>query len=288
MTAVLPSNLQEYKYVSLYSTDTLQFAVHIAGVLADADVSPAMTVTFLDSDDAEIFIRAATHVSTGVYSVTFASSETNTPGYYKLIWSFSIGAVAQTFTSFLEIGQSSPAYDALPSSCKDVVESVWSRFSDLFDSPYGGPHLQVYFQSQFGRGRVAQAMNWALNRINAQSQPKMQSTLQTYPIGTWGAVLEQGTFVETIKHLRRSYVEQPEASGVSSARMDRRDYMARWGEIYAEEEVTFKEMLEVYKIRNMGLGAGRVLISGGVFGNYGPTQNIGSLAARPLFWARFY
>ena len=54
------------------------------------------------------------------------------------------------------------------------------------------------------------------------------------------------------------------------------------------EEDDLKKMLDVFKIAHMGLGRPHVLVSGGVYGNYGPTRIAsGSWASRPRYWARF-
>lgn len=283
---MLEANLQEYVFISRYSTETFGLQIHKAGVLADAD--GAVNAEFFDGEERSVFSRAATRTDLGEYTITFASNETTDPGYYRIDWTFELDTVPQTVQSFIEIGPSYPAYDSLPPLAKDVVEGVWARFSDLYDSPLGGPNLQVYFQSKFGRGRVAQCLGWALNRINLQSQPTGVLSAATFDYNRWAGLLEQGCYVEVVKHLRRSYTEQPDVQGVPVARTDRRDYTARWADIQREEEAIFSAMLDNYKISQMGLGGGRVLISGGVYGNYGPTRLIGAAAARPRFWARFY
>jgi hypothetical protein len=55
-----------------------------------------------------------------------------------------------------------------------------------------------------------------------------------------------------------------------------------------EEEEAAKAQLQVFKIASMGLGRPAILISGGVYGRYGPTRMAGSVAARPRYWTRFY
>ena len=64
----------------------------------------------------------------------------------------------------------------LDAGMKCIVESVWVRFADMFDSPQGGPHLQVFFQTAFSRGRLAQLLQIALGKINLTMQPAFSFT----------------------------------------------------------------------------------------------------------------
>jgi hypothetical protein len=54
-----------------------------------------------------------------------------------------------------------------------------------------------------------------------------------------------------------------------------------------DEEELVKQQLQHFKIASMGLGRPAVLISGGVYGRFGPTRMAGSIAARPRYWTRF-
>jgi len=95
--------------------------------------------------------------------------------------------------------------------------------------------------------------------------------------------------VEMVKHLIRSYVEQPALiSSGAITRLDRRDYTQRWHEVLEEEQAELKSMLDTFKIRRMFGGAPKVLVSGGTYGRYAPTRIAGSVAARPRMWARWY
>jgi hypothetical protein len=175
---------------------------------------------------------------------------------------------------------------------KQIVTNVWIRFEDTFDSPQGGPHLQVYFQTQMSRGRLAQLLRLALGFLNTMAQPYSSFSADPqrgeFPYAQWGPLLEQALYVETLKHLIRSYTEQPMPNGITVARMDRRDYTDRWRAVLDDEMQWFKQQLDVFKISMMGLGRPRVLVSGGVYGSYGPTRLPGSAAARPMFWSRNY
>lgn len=286
--------LGERQYASRYSIEPVGLQVYKAGVPADADGN-AVTVRMASLDGLTvIFDRAATRTDVGSYETLVSSQESSIPGFYRVTWTYDLDGVPQTFEGILEVGESSPAYDALDVGMKGIVEAAWVRLADLFDSPYGGPNLQFYFQARFNRNRMAQLLRIALGKLNTVAQPHMTYTLEgpphgnQFPYARWGALLEQALWIEVIKHLRRSYTEQPEAVNVNVARMDRRDYVARWGEILRDEEQDFKNQLDGFKIAHMGLSRPHVLVSGGVYGSYGPTRLAASAAARPRYWARFY
>lgn len=287
----MPIDLAEREYASRYSIPTFVLLVHKLGVLADADA--AVTVTMVnEEDDSVIFTaRAATKTATGTYEVALTSAETGAVGFFKLTWSFVLDSVAQTFVSYIEVGFTTQDYDALSTGFKGIVESVWIRFADLFDSPEGGPHLQVYYQTHFGRGRLAQLLRIAVGKLNTVAQPHMTYTVdenaKPFPYDQWGSLLEQSLYIETIKHLMRSYVEIPADSGIPVALLDRRDYLDRWGRILDIEQQEYKDAFGNFKIAHMGLGRPRVLVSGGVYGNWGPTR-LPNAAAQPRFSYRFY
>lgn len=296
---VFSADYRERKYISQWGTDVLGLVIHKAGVPADADGD--VTLSFInESGPTTVFSRPATKVAVGTYEINLASSETSTPGLYTLMWSYSLDAVADTYQTYAEVGTNQPDYDSLTPAMKDIVDSVWIRMADLFDHPSGGPHLQTYFQEHFGRGRIAQLMRIAMGRLNTMAQPFMTYTLAdggaSFPVDQWGSLLETATWVETLKHLIRSYAEQPNFMGSGAvSRLDRRDYMQRWEEVLygsggrgGGEEGMLKEQLDTFKIAHMGFGRPRVLVSGGVFGRYGPTRVAGSIAARPRYWTRFY
>lgn len=278
--------------VSQYSIEPIGLVIHKAGVVADADAN-SVTVRMTSLDDTEVvFERQAERTEEGTYETLLSSEETSRPGIWKVTFTYGLDGAPQTFVALLEVGESSPAYDRLDVGFKAIVESAWVRFADLFDSPYGGPHLQVYFQSRFTRNRMAQLLQIAVNRLNTIAQPHMTYSLDpevnVFPYAQWGGLLDQLLYIEAIKHLVRSYTEQPETQNVTVARQDRRDYMDRWLRVLQMETEDATSALEVFKIANMGLSRPRVLVSGGVYGNYGPTRLPMSAAARPRFYYRFY
>lgn len=284
----------EREYVSQFAAGRLfGILVRKDGIAADADGN-AVSATFVnDATNTQIFTRdvaggGVLHPATGAYAVVLSSEDTDTVGPFRIDFAYSIDGAPETYTIYLAIGSASPAYDRLDPSYQQVIENVYVRFADLYDSPLGGPHLQAHFQSHFGRGRMAQLLRVAVNRLNAIAQPFMSFSVdgpKLFPVDQWGGLLEQALYVETIKHLIRSYVEQPDvilAAGVS--RLDRKDYMARWQSVLDGEVTDLREMQDVFKISFMGLSRPRVLVAGGVFGQMAPFAPTGAYEGRPRFY----
>lgn len=284
---------RERRYLSPYSTTGFGLSLGKDGEPADAD-GPVSVTMHNEATQEEVISREASLVSTGLYELTTSSKETAQPGDYTVTWNYSMESVPQTYVTFLTIGQPSPAYDMLSEPMKEIVDITWLRFADLFDSPDGGPNLMTYFQTHYSRGRMAELMRIALGTLNTTAQPFQTYTLDgvggaTFPFAKWGALLERSLYIEAIKHLIRSYVEQPlVVVGGQVTRLDRRDYMDRWRMVLEDEMATFKGQLDIFKISSMGLGKPAVLISGGAYGRYAPTRVAGSIAARPRVWARMH
>jgi hypothetical protein len=288
---------RERAYISQYSMPPLTLQVFIAGQLADPDSQNVTGVLYLQNADGtstQVNSYTAATEETGVYTITPSSADTQTPGQAELTWSYSISGQPQSYASYLVIGPANQHYDQLPLDMKDFLEQqVWVRFADLFDSPDGGPNLQTYFQAHWSRGRMAQLMQIALSKINSIAQPWSIYSLDgttgpLFPTSLWGGLLASYTYIEAVKQLIRGYTEQPDFRGAGVARLDRRDYTDRWRAVLKDEEGELKAQLDTFKIRHMGLGNPKVLVSGGVYGRYAPTRIAGSVAARPRMWARFY
>ena len=283
-------SLVETQYVSQFAMDINGINIYVAGVLTDADGDDVAIIAYT-ADGTEVWTQPATRVSTGIYQIQFTSGQTANPGFYTLAWNFTISSVAQQILTWIEVGASNPAYDTLQDPFKTLIDSCWIRFADTFDSPQGGPHLQTYFQSNFSRGRLAQLLRIAVGHLNTMAQPYTTFSVEGppyFPLAQWGPLLEQRLYIETIKHLIRSYVEQPSPTNIQISRMDRRDYMDRWQKVLDNEQIELRSQMDIFKISMMGLGRPSVLVSGGVYGTFGPTRLPGSAAARARFYSRFY
>lgn len=281
------------QYVGQYSSPVLAFSIFVQGVLADPDNSMVTVSMLNEQTGVVVFTRAATRTGVGAYQVALTSQDSQQVADYTLTWSYTLGGLADSYQTFILVGPANPLYDNLSAGMQQIVEDVWFRFADLFDSPQGGPNLTTYFQTRYDRGRVAQLLRVAVGYLNTRAQPYMTFSIDgdggaSFPIEQWGSLLEQALYVEVLKHLRRSYVEQPLFQGGAITRVDRRDYMDRWSMILQDEQELLTSQTDVFKIAAMGLSKPAVLVSGGVYGKYGPTRYAGSAAARPRYWARFY
>lgn len=267
MTAPLPI---DRRYLSRYAAEQVGFVAMIAGQPGDVDAN-AVTATLLDATTlATIRTAAAAHLATGRYGLTLTSADTSTPRLLDLRFNFAVGGSAGIYVVELQVGPSAPDYDVLEPSWRAIVEAVWVRFADLFDSPLGGPNLQVYVQTRFGRNRMSQLLRQAVGRLNTISQPHQAYAVnEDFPFDQWGPLVEQALYVEVVKHLIRSYVEQPDVVLTTAiSRLDRRDYMQRWQEVLATEQEDLRAQLDSFKIASLGLGHAKVLVSGGVYGRY--------------------
>jgi len=277
------------KYISRYGTATFAILVRKDGVPAAADGQVA--VSFIDQDldpTTTLWTRNAVAAEVGQYEIVLGSADTEDPGWRSLRFSYQVDSIPQVFGYDIEVGESAPEYDSLPSDWQGAIETVWGRFADLFDSPFGGPNLQVYAQVNFGRNRLAQLMRPALQRLNSATGAHASYGYgSSFPFDEWGGLLQQSLYIEVLKHLVRSYVEQPEVIlGTAVSRVDRRDYMNRWQDVLQMEQAEFERDLSRYKMAHLGLGNAHVLVAGGAYGNWGPQVNAGgsgSAASRGYF-----
>jgi hypothetical protein len=171
---------------------------------------------------------------------------------------------------------------------RELIESTYVRFADLIDSPLGGPHAGTYLQSAFDRERIAQLLHIAMSKLNIISSPHATYTIMepdpTFPLQEWGGVLSQILYIETIRHLRRIYVEQPETLGVNLARLDRRDYLLRWETLQREAQEELDTYIDSYRMAHMGLGGGVLTVAGGIYGSMSTPTHLGNMGAHRGHW----
>lgn len=164
-----------------------------------------------------------------------------------------------------------------------VAERTWDRFEDLFDSTDGGPWMRDMTLNVFGPHKLPDFIDEALFDINVYNPPTafsidkfaMPSNNRVNPNLT---LLVQGTMIAVIRHLMRSYAEQPTPTGGQITYEDRRDYLQRWGTIYQIEWGHYDHLVKLWKRQFLGLGTSKVLV-GNKAGRILPaplrTRNIG-------------
>ena len=86
-----------------------------------------------------------------------------------------------------------------------------------------------------------------------------------------------GLFVATLRHLMRSYTEQPNVMNSSVGYFDRTRYQQAWGAIYAIELPEWQRMRELWKRAELDISRGSLLVgnkagrlmNGGMRARYG-------------------
>jgi hypothetical protein len=165
-----------------------------------------------------------------------------------------------------------PNYDTLTDSEKQqamediVTEAVWNRFEDLFDSSDGGPWMRDMTLNIFGPQKIKNFISEVIFDINVYNPPT------NFDIGEFAqpilnktnpnlTVLVQGTMCAVIRHLMRTYAEQPLPTGGQVTYEDRRDYLQRWGTMYQIEWQHFDHLVKLWKRQFLSFGHSKVLVS---------------------------
>jgi hypothetical protein len=188
-----------------------------------------------------------------------------------------------------------PFATVIPSKDEVIANEVWNLLEDCFDSEEGGPWLRDMTLSFFDRTKIKQFIKYAMLEINNVS-PITTLDTSTFVLVTLGPdgmtpikseatedlpVIVMGTLIQVIRHLMRSYVEQPANMGSEIAFEDRRDYLQRWQLILQDLVPDFQRNLILWKRQFLNLGQSALLVgskAGRVYGQRGPnwrTQNVG-------------
>lgn len=162
-----------------------------------------------------------------------------------------------------------PFLDASPSPSWVVADAAWSKLEDCFDAEDEGPWLRDMTLNTFNKAKMEEFIAEALFDINQQNPPTSLMLAQfAYQDGAGNTfatadlpLLSQGVLVAVIRHLMRSYVEQPNPVGAQIAWHDRRDYLQRWQSVYQTELEQYRRILALFKRRFLNLGDSKLLLS---------------------------
>lgn len=147
-----------------------------------------------------------------------------------------------------------------------VANRVWDKMEDVFDSNDGGPWMRDMTMNFFSPTKLNEFMDEALFTINVYNPPT-DFWIERFATPSNGrpnpdlTIMVQATWVAVIRHLMRSYTEQPAPMGGQVTYEDRRDYLQRWGTIYQIENQLFDQLLKLWKRQFLGLGTSKLLVS---------------------------
>jgi len=141
------------------------------------------------------------------------------------------------------------------------IDLTWRKLEDCFDSEIGGPWLRDMTLARFDKSKIHTLMPDAFLDINVQ-QPLTSFDESNFPLDdSGGALLSQALLVVTVRHLMRSYAEQPDTNNSPVAFLDRRRYQETWGKVLEIEEVQYRRVLALWKRQFFGLGSTKGLMS---------------------------
>lgn len=157
---------------------------------------------------------------------------------------------------------------------EQIADEVWFRLEDMFDSDEGGPWLRDMTMKYFEPSKIERFISEGLFRIN-QTPPgtefdlgyfmKLEPNTDPLLLGEMQAspdrgLVIQGTLLAVIRHLLRSYVEQPDVRGANVVFEDRRDYLQRWQSVYQIEKEKWEADLALWKRQFIGFGHSALLV----------------------------
>lgn len=188
-----------------------------------------------------------------------------------------------------------PFAQIIPSPSFIVASLTWDKLEDCFDGQDEGPWLKEMTLNYFNKNKMEAFIAETLFDINQQNPPTaldLSAFVVTppdtdpdptpYPTAD-APLLAQGTLIAVIRHLIRSYVEQPNPVGAQIAWHDRRDYLQRWQTVLQIEQEQYRRMLALWKRKYLGLGSSKLLI-GVKAGRISPTPLRTWMVGRSWIW----
>lgn len=145
-----------------------------------------------------------------------------------------------------------------------VANRVWDKIEDCFDSEVEGPWLRDMTLNVFNKGKMEDFIAEGLFDINQQNPPTdigLSAFFQGNQPNSDLPLVVQSTFLSVVRHLIRSYVEQPQPIGAQVVYEDRREYLQRWQETYQIELETYSRWIALWKRKYLQLGKGKSLVA---------------------------
>jgi hypothetical protein len=184
-------------------------------------------------------------------------------GHYIVVATFELvdGTIKSTRSDF----EVFDPFEVVEGPIRVIADGVWTKLEDCFDAEDEGPWLQDMTLNYFREEKMEKFINDALFDINYQNPPTNLGVANFVahdgtPTNNYPLIV-QGVFIQVLRHLMRSYVEQPMPTGAQIAWQDRRDYLQRWREVFDLEKLQYDRWVTLYKRGYLQLGHSRLLVS---------------------------
>jgi hypothetical protein len=243
--------------------DTAEVYAYIYDTVSDEPIpeDDLATVQFtIHAPDESEEVKTGEILEDGTGYVRYTN--TSQIGEYKVVAKFTLsGGIKRSVRADFEVID--PFNPPTPSDEQVIAKEVWFLLEDCFDSEEGGPWLSDVTMATFKKEKMERFISKALFDINQQNPPTNVGVPAFIAGGQQTAdfpLLVQSTLVEVIRHLMRSYTEQPLPQGAQIVYEDRRDYLQRWREIYDMEFEHYMRFLALWKRKFLGLGESRILV----------------------------
>ena len=236
-------------------------------LVPEADItSVAFTVLKPDDDPSTPTIAgtAGAVIADGTGQFVVSAAVNDTEGEYRAFATFtydegSLTGLVKSVPVFYDVID---AFERTGESPLDpAVDMAWLKIEDCFDSEFGGPWLRDMTLRVFDKTKIRELAPTVMLQINSQ-MPFTDYTTESY---AWTnadatALFGQGLFVETVRHLIRSYTEQPEVISSPVAFMDRKRYAEAWKMVLDIENPLWERWLTRYKLRSYDLSHASLLL----------------------------
>lgn len=144
-----------------------------------------------------------------------------------------------------------------------AIQQAWKKLQGNFDSEVGGPWLKdVAIATRFDQSTLRDPLLPEVLMAINQQMPFTDYDENGFPwiSGDATALAAQGLMIAGIRHLIRSYTEQPNIVNSPVAFQDRRDYQARWMQTLQAEQAQFDKWLKQWKLRAYDLSHASILL----------------------------
>lgn len=214
-------------------------------------------------------------------------TDTTEEGEYRVQAQFTL-VTGEIRSDLLNFSVYDPFNPPTPTAQEIVAEQVLLRLEDCFDSADGGPWLKQETLAHFDATKVIDFIPEALLDINVQMPPSnydISTFINSDPtnVNPNEPLLVKGVLVLTIRHLMRSYTEQPTPQGGQIVWHDRTRYQQAWGSIYQIEYADYIQAVRLWKRTALRLGSSALL----TFSKAGRLYPYGSMRSRGI-WRGYY